>query len=195
MNSPGQVPGMLISVRFDSGLLTQILNEGGVPAWNAFVADMFDRGLIDACWAPGERPPPFDVDLDLSGLRVPECNLDGIDLRSCWMEGANLDRASLRGARIGCCPHSSFRHARLDRAAFCDISGCDFTAASMDGVVLDDATYHPANPPVGLPPELQATCRADPDSGSRDTAEGDLGMNEQSQLCCRATVHMILPGE
>lgn len=150
---------IMIDVEFGADLLIRILDKGGVRAWNRFVVNLKD--LLPGFWASGETPPLVNVGFDFSGLQVACRNLDGIDLWLCQLEGANFDGTGLRGARIGCCPNASFQYARLTGAIFCDISGCDFTGAELDGIVLTDVTYDESRPPVGLPPELLSLCKPD----------------------------------
>jgi uncharacterized protein YjbI with pentapeptide repeats len=96
--------------------------------------------------------------MDLSGR-----NIDALDLGLVSCEGAIFDGASAVGAMFGCCPRASFRYAHLSDAIFIgDISGAVFSDAQLDSVSLVDATYDPNDPPIGLPNDLLATCRAEP---------------------------------
>ena len=137
-----------------------------VAEWNALVADLAERGLMPAVWAPGERPPPVAVVLDFHRLQRKHYHLDGINLGMAWLEEANFEGASLKNAKLGCCPNATFKDARLQGANFedCDISGCCFEGAQLDGADFSGAAYHPDNPPVGLPAEILAVCKADPDA-------------------------------
>ena len=102
--------------------------------------------------------------LDFRGLRRGHYRLTGIDLSLCSLEGACFEGACLKGAKLGSCPNANFRDARLQGADFsdCDISGCCFVGAELHDTDFANATYDPANPPTGLPPEVLAKCKAEP---------------------------------
>ncbi len=150
----------VVVVEFDKSLLAHFT----VPQFNAFVADLMARGLIPPAYFPGQRPDPVAVMIDLTGLRRPRHNLDGIDFRMCWLADADFSGASLRGARMCCGRNVSYRGARMDGADFreVEISGCDFSGATgLDSAMFDGAIYDPGNPPKGLLSEILAVCRPD----------------------------------
>jgi hypothetical protein len=44
-----------------------------------------------------------------------------------------------------------------------EITGCDFTGAiGMELALWDGAVFDEGNPPIGLPPEVLAKCKAEP---------------------------------
>jgi hypothetical protein len=104
-------------------------------------------------------------------------NLDGIDLDLCWMEGTCFDEASLKGAKLGCCPKASFRGACLLGATIHEITGCDFTDACLDGAVLAEALYDLDDPPTGLPADLFASCQK-AQSKAKQIIEGQAAPGE-----------------
>jgi hypothetical protein len=183
----------MIILEFGASLLTRILDEGGVQAWNRFLGQLFKRNEVAGSWSARETPPLIDVWFDFSDLHAPKMNLDGIDLWLCRLDGANFDGALLRGARIGLCPNATFRYAALSGAVFDDISGCDFTGAQLDGIVMDDVTFDPSSPPAGLPPELLALCK--PDHSERlacpEDDPGEIPHCDSDTLDCHASIHFI----
>jgi hypothetical protein len=173
---------MQVVVEIDRSLIQHF----DVPGWNQFVADLSRHGLLPAAWAPGERPPPVAIMLDFRRVQRARYRLSGIDLSLCWLEGANFEGSCLKGAKMGCCPNATFRDARLQGADFsdCDVSGCCFVGAELHGAKFDHAVYDPANPPVGLPPELLAVCK--PDSDAKPSPAKPQGRPGERPL--RATV-------
>jgi len=156
METDSDIP--VVVVEFDRSLLGHFTT---VPQWNAFVADLMARELIPPSYFPGQRPDPVAVMIDFSGLRRPHHNLDRIDLRMCWLEDADFSGASLRDARMCCGRNVRYAGARLHGADFreVEVSGCDFTGCSgLDAANFVGAVFDPANPPVGVPPEVLAVC-------------------------------------
>lgn len=154
----GKPRAIQIIVEFNSSLLSHF----SVATWNAFVDDLMEKNLIPPMWSPGERPSPVAVMLDFSRLQRRNYRLDGINLALCWLENADFTGASLKNAHLGCGRHVCYRECRLDNADFTlvEISGCDFTdCTGIETAIWDRATYDPANPPVGLPPEIVARCK------------------------------------
>jgi uncharacterized protein YjbI with pentapeptide repeats len=186
--------GILLSLDFNATLFNHILREAGVPGWNRFATDLFNQNLTAVVWKPTDRPPLLDIGLDFSWLKAQQKNLDGIDLSLCWLQGSNFDQASLKGAKIGCCPKSSFRGTNLQGATFYEITGCDFTGAYLDGVVFTDATYDPSDPPIGLTAELRSVCTADAKEVKQNMTHADqedlAGFTEEP-LDCSATILLI----
>ena len=189
----GQEMTFTIIVEFRSDLLGHF----DVPAWNAFIADLFERRLLAACWSRTERPPPLVALVDFRGLRRARHKLDGIDLRHCWLERADFTEASLRNSKMGCGRNASYRGARLHGADFrhVEISGCDFSgAAGLESAMFDGAAYDPANPPVGLPLELFARCKPEaeppPSDPRRPSNPKEPAWFRQSPLRCHATIHV-----
>ncbi len=185
------VRAIQITVEFDKSLFLRIIAEGR-HAWNDFVADLFEQKLLGANWSAGEKPPPVVVMLDLSGISLRHKRLDGIDLSQCWLEGADFTGSSLKDSRIGCCPKSNLRRTWLSGASFSEITGCHFTDAHLEGVLLDGALYDPADPPKGLPPELLATCRPDPNEPPRSGHDRiEPSGFSFAPIRCRASVHLM----
>ena len=187
-----------VVIEFDKALFGHVVGERGVAGWNAFAGCLFERRLLAACWPPAERPPPLVALLDFRGLRRAHYRLDGIDLRLCWLERADFTGASLRGARLGCGRDVSYRGARLHGADFrhVEISGCDFTGClGIEAALFEGAIYDPANPPVGLPPELLAACKpeAEPPPADRRQPSNPAGPAgfRQAPLRCLATIHLV----
>src|ERR1035437_2411792 len=79
-----------------------LLGHFDVPGWNAFVARLFERRLLAACWSRTDRPPPLVALIDFRGLRRAHHRLDNVDFRYCWLQDADFTGASLRNARLGC---------------------------------------------------------------------------------------------
>jgi len=174
-----------------------LLGHFDVPAWNAFVAGLFDRRLLAACWSRTERPPPLVILIDFRGLRRARYKLDGIDLRHCWLERADFTEASLRNSKMGCGRNVSYRGSRLNEADFrhVEISGCDFSGCQgIETALFDGAVYDPANPPLGLPPEALARCKPEADAPPLDRRQPDNPKEptwfRQEPLRCCATIHM-----
>ncbi len=184
----------MIVIDFDRAVMQHL----DVPQWNAFVAFLLDKDLVPPMWMHGERPPPLAVTLDLHGLRRAHYVLDAIDLRMAWLADADFSFGSLVGARLGCCPRANFKSARLHGADFrgVEISGCDFTdAKGLDAVLFEGAAYDLSCPPMGLPPQILARCKA-------EAAPSPTGTNPpsnptwpsglpESPLKCLATVYTI----
>jgi hypothetical protein len=150
---------MQVLVEIDKSLLQHF----DVKSWNEFAAQLSKHGLLPTGWAPGERPPPVAILLDFRRLQRAHYKLTGINLSLCWLEGACFEGACLKGARLGCCPNANFRDARLQGADFsdCDVSGCCFVGAQLHDADFTGATYDPASPPTGLPPDVLAICAAE----------------------------------
>lgn len=175
-----------------------VLNHFSVPEWNAFVADLLGKHLIPPIHALGEKPEPLSVLLDFRGLKRSHYRLDGIDLRLCWLEGASFEFASLRKARLGCGRNVSYKGSRLHGADFhhVEISGCDFTdCVGIETAIFENAVYDPANPPVGLPPEILAICKPEaeppPTDRRQPTNPAEPTGFQQAPLRCLATIHLI----
>ena len=175
-----------------------LLGHFDVPSWNAFVADLLEKGLIPPIHSPGEKPEPIGVLLDFRGLKRSHYRLDGIDLRLCWLEDASFDFASLRNAKLGCGRNVSYRGSRLHGADLrnVEIRGCDFTGCvGLETALFDDAAYAPANPPVGLPPEILAQCKAEAEPPPTDRRQPSNPQEptgfQQAPLQCHASIHLI----
>ena len=180
-----------VVVELGKDLFHQIVAEGGVPAWNSFVSDLFKRELLSVAWSPKEIPPPFIVMIDLSGIRLDHRRLDAINLSHCWLEGASFNGSSLRNARLGCGRKVSYRGAWLQGSDFrnVEISGCDFTGSKgIEDALFDCASYD--EPPIGLPPAVMARCIHEPDCGrfASPTGPSEFG---QAPLRCSASFHLI----
>ena len=80
-----------VVVEFDNSLLSRFT----VAQWNAFVDGLMSMNLAPTVWSSGERPPPFGVSLDFSGLRRRNYRLDGADLSLCWLADSDFT-ATLR---------------------------------------------------------------------------------------------------
>ena len=189
----GQEMTFTIIVEFRADLLWHF----DVPGWNAFVASLFERRLLAACWSRAERPPPLVILIDFSGLRRAHYRLDGADFRYCWLQDADFTGASLRNARLGCGRNACYMGARLHGADFrhVEISGCDFTdCQGLDTVHFADAVYNPENQPKGLPPEVLAVCKPEaeppPVDRRQPTNPAEPTWFRQAPLRCRATIHM-----
>ena len=182
-----------VIVEFDNSLLSRFT----VAQWNAFVAGLSEMHLAPTVWSSGERPPPFGVTLDFSGLRRAHYRLDGADLSLCWLADSDFTGASLKGAQMGCCPRSNFRNARLQGADFtlCDISDCDFTGAEMEGTIFTKAVYAPGHEPVGLPTAMLALCKPEamPPPVNPRTPENPQEPSgfTVAPLKCLATIHAV----
>jgi hypothetical protein len=166
--------------------------------WNAFIADLLEKNLIPPIYTPEIKPEPLSVLLDFSGLKRPHYHLDGIDLRMCWLEGASFEFASLRNARLGCGRNVSYRGSRLNGADFRDveISGCEFSGATgLDTAMFDAAVYCPSNPPINLPPEILAQCKAEaeppPDDRRKPSNPMEPSGFQQAPIRCLATINLI----
>ena len=174
-----------------------LLGHFDVPSWNAFVNALFERRLLSACWSRTESPPLLVMMLDFRGLRRARHRLDGIDLRHCWLERADFTGASLKNAKLGCGRNVCYKGARLHGADFrhVEISGCDFSGClGIESAMFDGAVYDPANPPVGLPPELLAACKPEAEPPPSDPRRPSNPMEpmwfRQDPLKCHATIHV-----
>ena len=149
-----------------------LLQAFDVKTWNAFAADLSHLLPIPTAWEPGEHPPPIGIILDFRRLQRAHYRLIGIDLSRCWLDEANFEGSNLKDAKMGSCSNATFKDACLQGADFsnCDISGCNFTGADLRDINFKDATYDPADPPTGLPPELLAKCKAEPPDPSNPPA-------------------------
>jgi len=188
-------------VEFDRTLLSHVLGEGGVPAWNRLVERLLEGGLTPPTWTAGGEPEPLGVLLDFTRLRMPHHRLDGINLRLCWLAGADLTGASLRNARLGCGRNVSYKGSRLDNADFrhVEVSGCDFTGCvGLETALFEDAAYDPANPPVGLPADIIAVCKPEaeppPDDRRQPTNPMEPSGFRQAPLRCNASIHLVPVG-
>jgi hypothetical protein len=177
---------MQIIVEFDRSLLSHFT----VSEWNAFIDDLMARDLIPPTWSEGERPPPMGVMVNFRNLQRAHYRLEGINLSMCWLEGADFTEANLKHAQLGCGRNVCYRGARLDHAdCGVEISGCDFTdATGLDTAKFKGAVYDPANPPIGLPPEVLAVCKAeaDPPADPRQPSnpQEPTGMSESPLRAC-----------
>jgi len=87
-----------VIVEFDKSLLTHF---SSVEQFNGFISGLSAMNLAPTVWSSGERPPPFGVTLDFSGLRRAHYRLDGIDLSLCWLADSDFEGASLKNAQMG----------------------------------------------------------------------------------------------
>jgi hypothetical protein len=151
-----------IMIEFDRSLLQHF----NVSAWNEFVEALGRRELIPTVWAPGERPPPVGIMFNFSRLKRRHYILDGIDLTLCSLDNADFEGASLKGAQLGCGRNVCYRGARMDAGTDfrnIEITACDFTGGiGLELAIWDGAVYDQGNPPIGLPPEVLAKCKAAP---------------------------------
>lgn len=176
-----------IVVEFGRSLFGLAMANGGIQQWNALMSNLFDRELIFPYWTSAQRPPPLIVMIALSGMDMSHKRLDGINLSFCWMEEVDFTGSSLKGARLGCCPGSCFKDAKLDGASIGgEISGCSFEGASLEGVIMDGAGCDPMRPPTGLPSELLAACK--PELELPRTAGG---RDRETHVACCATLHVM----
>lgn len=187
-----------VVVELDKSLFSQIMGEGGIPAWNSFMETLLSQRLVAVAWGPGERTPPLVVLLDLQRLRMRNHRLDGIDLSHCWLADADFEGSSLRGAQMGCCPRASFRSARLHGADFrhVEITATDFSGClGLETALFDGAAYDPASPPKGLPPEILARCVAQADRLPADPRQPENPAEPRGStvapLTCHATVSFM----
>jgi uncharacterized protein YjbI with pentapeptide repeats len=172
-----------VIVEFDKSLFRRV----GSARWNAFAGELVRRGMAPVAWSQGERPPPIGVMLDFRGLRARRCRLGAMDFTFCDLSQADFSGSSLQGAMIGDCPHANLRGTSLQGAEFRgDVSGCDFTGATVEGADFRHAYYEEGDPPIGLP---VATLGA----VERVTKETDGGPEEPSMnpLRVRATFHEV----
>lgn len=178
---------MQIMVQIDKSLLQHF----DLATWGQFISDLSRHGLCPTVWAPGERPIPVAILLDFRGLRRGHYRLTGIDLSLCWLEGACFEGSCLKGARLGSCPNATFRNARLQGADFsdCDVSGCCFVGAELHGACFDRAVYDPTNPPTGLPAEVLAVCKAEPQE--RPAATMPQGRDGERPLKATVTISEV----
>lgn len=187
-----------VVIEFDKDLLQHF----DVAQFNSFVNALFEKNVLAACWSPTERAPALVVLLDFTRLQRAHCVLDNLNVSLAWLAGANFEGASLKGARLGCCPRANFRSARFDHATdfrHVEISGCDFTGAvGIESAMWAGAVFEPSNPPKGLPPEVIALCRPEADPPS-DPGEASNQRNPSrlphAPVRCRATIHVVPSGE
>ena len=197
-NSP-RVP--MVVVEFDKTIFLQILGEGGIPAWNRYVADLSARNLIPPMWGTGcgdGKPPPLAAMVDLAGIRLRNYRLDGANFAYCWLADADLSSSSLKGVVMGCCPRADLRGARIHG---CDFRHVDVSDCRLDGCIgieealWDGAVFSPGHAPSGLPPEILSRCEpeADPPPIDRRTPENPAEPTgfSQSPLRCVATIHFV----
>jgi hypothetical protein len=193
MATDGMHMARQIIVEFDRSLLTRF----SVAQWNSFADGLSVVGLTPTVWESGERPPVFGVSLDFSRLQRRNHRLDGVNFSLCWLADADFEGASLKGAKLGCCPRASFRNARLQDADFtlCDISDCDFTGSELSGAIFTGAVYAPGHKPVGLPPGLLAECRPDAPFPPTNPREPENPVEPSgpmvAPLRCVATIHYV----
>lgn len=137
-----------------------LVDAVGVKGFNALQDDL-DR-VASPTWSSTEPSPPLIVLWSLEGADLRRRILDGIDLGACWMASVDLREASLVGAKIGASPFADFRKGNLRDASVCEITGCRFDGAVLDGLRTAEASYDPSCPPTGLG-EILARCQAEPD--------------------------------
>ncbi len=149
---------VVLHLEIGGEFLLAMLENYGVQGWNRWL-DAVGR-CVPGYWGEAEAEPPLCFWYDLQGVDLSGRNLDGIDLGLAWCKATRFDGGSLVNARIGCCKDASFRTCDLRNAHIGgDITGVDFSGASLDGLRLDDAAYDPAHPPVGLSADLLRLCR------------------------------------
>ena len=137
-------------------ILTMVENYGvqGFNRWHAALC-----ACVPWHWGADEEEPPLWFWYNLKGDDLSHQKLDGIDLSDFWCKETCFDGASLMGAKIAFCKNASFKRCCLRGTEFAgDITGADFTAADIDGIVFKDAFYDPACPPLGLPQGLLLLC-------------------------------------
>ena len=161
------LPHAVIEVSFGVELLISLLKHPqGITVWNTWVKSM-DPLLNPEVTEHDDPPLLFTLDFTHGKLRGLS-NLDGINLDDVWLEGTDFTASSLRGAKIGFCPHAIFRDTDLSHAVINgDLTGVDFTGARMEGVEIQEfCTYERTSPPIGLPTELLSRCKAVEDEPS-----------------------------
>ena len=136
-----------VIVEFDKSLFRRV----GSARWNDFAGELVRRGMVPVAWSQGERPPPIGVMLDFRGLRARRCRLEAKDFTFCDLSQADFSGSFLQDAKIGDCPQANLRGTSLRGAEFRgDVSGCDFTGATVEGADFRHAYYEEGDPPIGL---------------------------------------------
>ena len=175
---------MQVVVELDRSLLQHM----DVRQWNEFVGELARLNMVPIVWSMGERPPPVGIMFDFRALRRAHYKLNGIDLTVCDLEGANFEGAWLKSAKLGSCPGANLRNARLQGAAFRgDVSAADFTGAELHDADFRDAYYFANRAPVGLPPEVLATCKAEPENAPDDAGGPPVPAEQPLRACVTIT--------
>jgi hypothetical protein len=149
----------IIEIRRGVEFLDEILEAGGVHAWNSWVRSIstsLDWNPLSPGWLEGEEEPRIQIDLNFAGADLSGRQLDGINLEFVWLDATCFDGCSLRGARLVSLPHATFRAADLTGAnlGWAEITATDFSQARIDRLNLDHSMFDPDEPPVGLPKSL-----------------------------------------
>jgi uncharacterized protein YjbI with pentapeptide repeats len=183
--SQPKVPQIIIEFRAD--ILLRTVSLAGVGGWNALLNGLRTQGLTPPAWSSTDCAPAIVVLFDFSGADFSNKIFNGIDIGPAWLSQAAFHGASLQNARIGCCPHTSFRNGDLTGADFShgDVTGCDFSGATTHGACFDGASYDPSDPPVGLPDELLEACTADHEDSLSPAGHCN------APVLCRATIDMV----
>ena len=160
--SPTDASPFQLNIELGGEFLLAVIDRHGVTGWNRWKTAMVHGGRMPLAWQEDEAVPAVWYWMEFGGIDLSGRNLDGIDLGLASLQNAKFDDASLVGAELGCCQHSTFRSADLRQADFghCDISGCDFSGAILDGIKRANAGYDFESPPTGLPEGLLRLCRA-----------------------------------
>jgi hypothetical protein len=142
--------------------------------------------MIPPAWAQGEKPSPISVVISLRRLQRRNYFLDGINFTFCDIADSDFSGSSLRCVKMLSCPRTSFRNARLDGSSFGEISGCDFSGATIESIDWTDAFFDPVHPPVGLPLEILAKCEQVP---PEPTDPNEPPGGAVVRACC--TIHFV----
>lgn len=179
----------VIDIDLGADLLLAVLPlPNGSEIWSELVTNLWRSKLLSCVWSDCEPEPILCIGIDLSNSDLSGRSLDGYDLSRCWSEGTNFSNASMQGAHVGCCPRAQFVGCGLIGAMFSgEVTGVDFSGATLTGSRWEDCCYDLGDPPKGLPPSLLKKCRAVP----ADVPHKATGSPRIQPVSCRA--RLILP--
>ena len=164
-----------LNIELDGFFLLAMVEQFGVEHWNLWIESMTMGGFMPLCWSPDEPIPPCWYWMNFSNSDFSKRNWEGLNIALPYFENCDFDGSLLSGARIGCCPLSSFRGSDLSGAEFRgDITAVDFNDSDVRGIQLRFATYNEQLPPLGLPDELLRVCKAEPSEPTSGTGTDEI---------------------
>jgi hypothetical protein len=179
INVPNHVilDNLYINVAMGRELLDSILGQYGKDGWNAYIR----RLRMHNIWAMYSTPEPNEddehcmpvcIEIKFSDTSFANQDLSGLDLSIPECQRCNFNGADLSNTSLGTTTRSVFEGARLTGATFtADISGADFTLASVEGTSFKDAWYDRKVPPVGLPDAILESVHRYPEHWDIDEEE------------------------
>ena len=171
-----------IEVEFGNAGFLEILNRYGPTGFNNFIEALHKQKLTYPSYDIRFNFPILQVEFYLEDIDLSNRDLDGLDLTLVYVSKGNFRDSSLYGAKFLIAKNCDFIGCDLRTSMFtsCDISGCLFIDAMLDGINWNRTYYYTGMPPIGLPKEIM--------SGLQQLEPDNCEGAETTQIPCLAEV-------